>query len=227
MASIEQSCCTRRATIEEIRNTQDQNPHYVARMETHALFALLTFSAVSLFTPGPNNLMLMASGANFGVARTMPHMWGVVIGFAGMTAIVGLGLFGLFHAWPASFTVLKVVSVLYTLWLAWKIARAGAPDTGADTDAQPMTFLQAVAFQWVNPKAWTMALSTVAIFAPDERLESILLIAATFGTLGIASSGSWTLMGLSIRRWLSSRKRLLTFNYGMAALLVGSIALAI
>jgi len=196
-------------------------------METHALLALLTFSAVSLFTPGPNNLMLMASGANFGIARTMPHMWGVVIGFSGMTAIVGLGLFGLFHAWPASFTLLKIVSVLYTLWLAWKIARAGEPSTSANMDARPMSFIQAVAFQWVNPKAWSMALSAVALFAPDERLQSILLIAATFGILGIASSGSWTLMGLSIRRWLSSRKRLLAFNYGMAALLVGSIALAI
>lgn len=196
-------------------------------METHALLALLAFSAVSLFTPGPNNLMLMASGANFGVARTMPHMWGVVIGFSGMTAIVGLGLFGLFHAWPASLTVLKIVSILYTLWLAWKIARAGEPGTGADSGARPMTFVQAVAFQWVNPKAWTMALSAVTLFAPDERLQSILLIAATFGILGIASSGSWTLMGLSIRRWLSSRRRLIAFNYGMAALLIGSIALAL
>jgi threonine/homoserine/homoserine lactone efflux protein len=157
----------------------------------------------------------------------MPHMWGVVIGFSGMTAIVGLGLFGLFHAWPASFTILKVVSVVYTLWLAWKIARAGAPDMDAGAAAGPMSFFQAVAFQWVNPKAWTMALSAVALFAPDEKLSSILLIAATFGVLGIASSGSWTLMGLSIRRWLSSRKRLLAFNYGMAALLVGSIALAL
>lgn len=196
-------------------------------METHALLALLAFCAVSLFTPGPNNLMLMASGANFGVARSMPHMWGVVIGFSGMTAIVGLGLFGLFHAWPASFTILKVVSVLYTLWLAWKVAHAGAPDTDAKTGARPMTFLQAIAFQWVNPKAWTMALSAVALFAPDEKLGSILLIALTFGILGIGSAGSWTLMGLSIRRWLSSRKRLLAFNYSMAGLLVGSIALAL
>lgn len=196
-------------------------------METHALLALLAFSAVSLFTPGPNNLMLMASGANFGIMRSMPHMWGVVIGFSAMTAIVGLGLFGLFHAWPASFTVLKVVSVLYTLWLAWKIARTGEPSTNAATGARPMTFIQAIAFQWVNPKAWTMALSATALFAPDEKLQSILLIAATFGILGIVSSSSWTLMGLSIRRWLSSRKRLLAFNYGMAALLIGSIALAI
>lgn len=195
-------------------------------MEPQALFALLAFGVVSSFTPGPNNLMLMASGANFGVLRTMPHMAGVVIGFSVMIVIVGLGLFGLFHAWPISFTVLKVVSVLYTLWLAWKIARSSAPDTSS-TAARPMTFVQAAAFQWINPKAWTMALSAITLYAPDEKLDSVLVIALVFGLCGIASTGSWMLMGLSIRRWLSSHQRLLAFNYGMAALLVGSIALAI
>ncbi|MET0363417.1 MAG: LysE family translocator [Sphingobium sp.] len=195
-------------------------------METQAILALLAFGVVSSFTPGPNNLMLMASGANFGVLRTMPHMAGVVIGFSVMIVIVGLGLFGLFHAWPPSFTLLKVVSVLYTIWLAWKIARAGAPDT-AGTDTRPMGFIQAAAFQWVNPKAWTMALSAITLYAPDERLDSILFLSLVFGVIGVASTGSWMLMGLSIRRWLSSHQRLLAFNYGMAALLVGSIALAI
>ncbi|MFT3967682.1 MAG: LysE family translocator [Sphingobium sp.] len=195
-------------------------------MEPQAILALLAFGVVSSFTPGPNNLMLMASGANFGVARTMPHMTGVVIGFSVMIIIVGLGLFGLFHAWPASFTVLKVVSVAYTLWLAWKIARSSPPDA-AGTDARPMTFLQAAAFQWVNPKAWTMALSAITLYAPDERLGSVLFLALVFGLIGTGSSASWMLMGRSIRGWLSNRKRLLAFNYGMAALLVGSIGLAL
>jgi threonine/homoserine/homoserine lactone efflux protein len=195
-------------------------------MEPQTLLALLGFGVVSSFTPGPNNLMLMASGANFGVARTLPHMAGVVVGFFLMIVIVGLGLFGLFHAWPPSFTILKVVSVIYTLWLAWKIARASAPDTG-DAEGKPMTFVQAAAFQWVNPKAWTMALSAITLYAPDGKLGAILLISVIFAVIGITSTGSWMLMGLSIRNWLSSRRRLLAFNYGMAALLVGSIALAI
>lgn len=190
------------------------------------ILALLAFGVVSSFTPGPNNLMLMASGANFGVRRTMPHMWGVVIGFSLMIIIVGLGLFGLFHAWPASMTVLKAGSVLYTLWLAWKIARAGEPETG-DTVGKPMTFLQAAAFQWVNPKAWSMGLTAIALYAPDERFGSILTLAAIFGVLGIGSTGTWMLLGLSIRNWLSSPIRLRIFNYGMAALLVGSLALAL
>lgn len=195
-------------------------------METQALLALLAFGVVSSFTPGPNNLMLMASGANFGVARTMPHLWGVVIGFCAMIVIVGLGLFGLFHAWPASFTVLKVVSVAYTLYLAWKIARSGAPHMGGSS-GRPLTFLQGAAFQWVNPKAWTMGLSAITLYAPDARLSSILIIAAVFGVMSLASTATWMLMGRSIGRWLSSRRRLLAFNYAMAALLVGSIALAV
>ncbi|HEX7819384.1 MAG TPA: LysE family translocator [Sphingobium sp.] len=195
-------------------------------MEQHELLALLAFGVVTSFTPGPNNLMLMASGANFGVARTLPHMAGVVVGFFIMLIVVGLGLFGLFHAWPTSFTILKIASVAYTLWLAWKITRASAPGTG-DADGRPMTFLQAGAFQWVNPKAWTMALSAITLYAPDEKLRSVLLISLVFAMIGIASTASWMLMGLSIRRWLSSQRRLLAYNYGMAALLVGSIAMAI
>ncbi|HEX7854961.1 MAG TPA: LysE family translocator [Sphingobium sp.] len=195
-------------------------------METQAILALLAFGVVSSFTPGPNNLMLMASGANFGVRRTMPHMMGVVIGFSLMIVILGLGLFGLFHAWPASFTVLKVVSVVYTLYLAWKIARAAPPGTG-NPEGKPMTFLQAAAFQWVNPKAWTMGLSAITLYAPDARLVSILIIAGVFGFMSLASTGTWMMMGLSIRRWLSSHTRLLAYNYSMAALLVGSIALAV
>ncbi len=195
-------------------------------MEPHVLLALLAFAVVSSFTPGPNNLMLMASGANFGVKRTLPHMAGVVVGFFLMIIIVGLGLFGLFHAWPTSFTILKVVSVIYTLWLAWKIARASAPDTG-NAEGKPMGFLAATAFQWVNPKAWTMALSAITLYAPNERVTSVILISLIFAAVGVASTGTWMLMGLSIRRWLSSRRRLLAFNYAMAALLIGSIALAI
>jgi len=200
--------------------------NYIAHMGTQTILALLAFGVVSSFTPGPNNLMLMASGANFGLRRTMPHLWGVVIGFSGMIVIVGLGLFGLFHAWPASFTVLKVGSTAYTLYLAWRIARAEAPHE-AGKRTRPMTFLQGAAFQWINPKAWTMGLSAITLYAPDASLPSILRIAGVFGAMGLASATTWALMGISIRGWLSSRARLLLYNYSMAALLVGSIGLAL
>jgi threonine/homoserine/homoserine lactone efflux protein len=118
------------------------------------------------------------------------------------------------------------VSIAYTVYLSWKIARASAPH-GDVARGRPMTFVQGAAFQWVNPKAWTMALSAITLYAPDARLSSILIIAATFGAMSLASTMTWLLMGLSIRRWLSSRRRLLTYNYTMAALLLGSIALAV
>ena len=104
--------------------------------------------------------MLMASGANFGLVRTIPHMFGVALGFVAMVVLVGLGLIGLFDAVPISYTILKVMSIAYLLYLAWKIANAAPPD-GAKAEAKPLTFVQAAAFQWVNPKAWTMALSAI------------------------------------------------------------------
>jgi threonine/homoserine/homoserine lactone efflux protein len=119
--------------------------------------------------------------------------------------------------------------VAYTLWLAWKIARAGRPAQDADEAARgrPIGFWQAAAFQWVNPKAWTMGLSTITLFAPDQALRSVLIITGVYGLLTIVSTWTWLVMGLSIRRWLSSDARLKAFNYTMALLLIGSIALAL
>ena len=117
---------------------------------TYDLFlALALFAFVSSITPGPNNLMLMASGANFGFRRTIPHMLGVALGFVFMVLMVGVGLVQVFDTFPISYTVLKVVSVVYLLWLAWKIANAGPAEASSDTGT-PMTFVQAAAFQWVN-----------------------------------------------------------------------------
>jgi threonine/homoserine/homoserine lactone efflux protein len=195
-------------------------------MDNQTLLALFAFCVVTLFTPGPNNLMLMASGANFGVVRTLPHMLGVVTGFPAMTAIVGLGLAGLFFAWSSAFTLLKVASVAYTLWLAWKIANAGAVDIDRP-EGKPLSFAQAVAFQWINPKAWSMALTATTVYAPGQNAGSVLTIAGMFLLFGIGSSGAWMAMGGVISRWLSSPARLRLFNLTMALLLVGSIALAL
>ncbi|MDZ4094494.1 MAG: LysE family translocator, partial [Paracoccaceae bacterium] len=120
-------------------------------MTHEILAALIAFAFVTSVTPGPNNLMLMASGANFGFRRTTPHMLGVALGFVVMAMLVGLGLVGVFHRWPSAVTALKVVSIAYMLWLAWEIAHAAAPNE-AGMQGQPMTFLQAAAFQWINPK---------------------------------------------------------------------------
>ena len=192
-------------------------------MSVELLSALALFAFVSSITPGPNNLMLMASGANFGFVRTLPHMLGVGLGFVVMVCLVGVGLMQVFDAIPASYTVLKIVSVAYLLWLAWKIAGA-APPEGVDASARPFTFLQAAAFQWVNPKAWTMALSSIAAYAPDRSLAAVALVAAVFGAINLPSVSAWAVLGQSLRRVLSKPARLRAFNWTMAGLLVASLA---
>ncbi|WP_420860833.1 LysE family translocator [Algirhabdus cladophorae] len=191
-------------------------------MSYDILLALAGFALVSSITPGPNNLMLMASGANFGFARTIRHMLGVGIGFTVMIVLVGVGLIQVFDLYPISHTILKVVSVLYLGWLAYKIANAAAPQAVGDT-GKPITFWQAAAFQWVNPKAWTMALTAITLYAPDQSFRAILLVALVFGIINLPSVSIWTVMGQQLRRFLTNDRRLKAFNYTMAALLILSL----
>lgn len=184
--------------------------------------ALAAFALVSSITPGPNNLMLMASGANFGFVRTVPHMLGIGLGFVFMVLLVGAGLVQVFDAYPVSHTILKILSVIYLLWLAWKIANA-APVKQRDGAGSPMTFLQAAAFQWVNPKAWSMALTAVTVYTPDTTLAAIALVAVVFGVINLPSVSVWTLLGQQMARVLTNRTRLVAFNWTMAALLVASL----
>ena len=191
-------------------------------MTLDLLLALAAFAFVSSITPGPNNLMLMASGANFGLRRTVPHMLGVGLGFVAMVIVVGVGLVQVFDAWPLSYTILKIVSVAYLLYLAWRIANAAAPEAGGGA-GRPMSFTEAALFQWVNPKAWAMALTAVTVYAPSQTLGAILLVAVVFGIINIPSVGSWTVLGREMRRVLTNPGRLRAFNWTMAALLVGSL----
>ena len=186
------------------------------------LAALALFAFVSSITPGPNNLMLMASGANFGFRRTIPHMLGVALGFVFMVLLVGAGLVQIFDLLPVTYTLLKIGSVLYLLYLAWKIAHA-APASPQDQAGRPMSFLQAAAFQWVNPKAWAMALTAISAYTPGRTLAAILLVGLIFGAINLPSVGSWTLLGQQMARFLTSPTRLAVFNWTMAALLVASL----
>ena len=191
---------------------------------TFELFiALAGFAIVTVITPGPNNLMLMTSGANFGFRRSVPHMLGVILGFPMMIVPVGLGVMQIFDLWAASYTVLKVLSVVYMLWLAWKIANAAPPDGATTTTGTPLTFLQAAAFQWVNPKAWSMALGAITLYATGRDLTAILWVAGTYVAMGCISGTSWTMLGQQLRRLLNHPKRLRMFNWAMAALLVASL----
>ncbi|MEO9827365.1 MAG: LysE family translocator [Paracoccaceae bacterium] len=193
-------------------------------MTNEMILALAGFAFATSITPGPNNLMLMASGANFGFRRTVPHMLGISLGHMLMIVLVGLGLNQLFVAFPPLELAMKVASVAYLLFLAWKIANAAPPKEGA-AKGNPLTFLQAALFQWVNPKAWFMALTATTVYAPDQNLGSIIVVAAVFASVNLPSVSTWTFMGQQIRHVLTSEKRLRAFNWTMAALLVASLAL--
>jgi threonine/homoserine/homoserine lactone efflux protein len=186
------------------------------------LAALFGFAFVTTATPGPNNLMLMASGANFGFRRTLPHMVGIVVGLTVLTLLAGIGLIALFEALPVLRAILEVLSIGYLLWLAWKVATA-APLKETSSTGRPMTFLQAAAFQWVNPKAWAMGLSAITIYAPDRSLLSVMLVAAAFAIVCFPAISVWAWLGTVVRQWLSSHRRRQIFNIVMAILLVGSL----
>ncbi|SNR83945.1 Threonine/homoserine/homoserine lactone efflux protein [Puniceibacterium sediminis] len=182
----------------------------------------MIFALVTVATPGPNNLMLMASGANFGFRRSIPHMLGIGLGFPAMIVLVGLGVMQLFDLWPQSYLVLKIVSVAYMIYLAWKIAHASAPKD-AEATGKPLSFVQAAAFQWVNPKAWSMGLSAITLYAAGRDLGSVLWVAGAYVACAVLSTTGWTLMGQQVRRLLRIPARLRAFNWAMAGLLIASL----
>ena len=192
-------------------------------MPVDLLWALAIFAFVSSVTPGTNNMMLLSSGANFGVRRTVPHALGVALGFTLMVAVVGLGLAGLFSSYPVLLVAMKWIGAAYMLFLAVKIARS-APLTERSTKTRPMTFIQAAAFQWVNPKAWIMAVTAVATYTrPDRYVATVLIVAAVFGAVNLPSVWSWVVFGSALRRILSDPWKLRAFNWTMAALLIASL----
>ncbi len=193
-------------------------------MSYEILIALIGFAFASSITPGPNNLMLMASGANYGLRRTVPHMLGISLGHAFMVVMVGVVLLRMFETYPILNTVLKVLSATYMIWLAWKIANAVPPEA-KKVEGKPFTFLQAAAFQWVNPKAWFMAITAISAYAPQDRgiLAGSLLVALVFSATNLPSVTVWAWMGVQVRRWLGTARRLRVFNVTMAVLLVGSL----
>jgi len=189
-------------------------------MTLDLVLALVGFAFVSSVTPGPNNLMLLTSGANFGLRRTLPHMFGISIGHSFMVTMVGLGLGQVFVTYPLAQRIMQVLSVLYLLYLAWKIANA-APPSQQEAAGRPFTFLQAAAFQWVNPKAWYMAVTAVTTYRPEGGvLYGALFVAGVFAMTNLPAITLWAGMGTQLRRLLTNPVRLRAFNWTMATLLV-------
>lgn len=184
---------------------------------------LALFALVSSITPGPNNVMLASSGLNFGFRRSVPHLLGVNLGFTLMIFLVGAGLGSVFQQTPVLYTILKYAGAAYLLYLAWKIATSGPLDEG-EARGKPFTFLQAAAFQWVNPKAWVMAVGVVATYTPQNGFFANLVIATLVcGIVNLPSIGIWVTFGTALRRVLHRPAAIRAFNVGMALLLVASL----
>ncbi len=193
-------------------------------MSLDAFLALLAFAFVTSITPGPNNLMLLTSGVNFGFVRSVPHMLGIGGGFLSLLLGVGLGLGAMLTAFPSLHLALKVAGGVYLLYLAWRIAMSRSMGGGADSGARPMTFLEAAAFQWVNPKAWVMAVSAMAIYTnPQAPFLSMLIVAGAFAAVNLPSVSTWAGFGMALRGFLADPVRLKWFNIAMGLLLAASL----
>ena len=192
-------------------------------MSVEILTAFMAFAFVTSVTPGPNNLMLMNSGASFGIRKTVPHVLGIVVGFICMLLLVGLGIMQIFQRFPVSYDILKVLSITYLLYLAFKIATSNTTLEHNATKTKPFSFIQAAMFQWINPKAWTMALTALSIYATSSDLNTVLFVTLIFAVINLPAISLWVLLGQKMQRFLTSRKRLKAFNITMAMLLVMSL----
>lgn len=191
------------------------------------LLPLFLFALAGALTPGPNNMISAGSGAAFGFRRTLPQIWGVTVGFAIMVVAIGMGLGTLFLAIPYMHQTLKIVGSLYLLYLAWKIANAGGPGGGTAVE-RPMTLLQSALFQWVNPKAWTIALSIVPAFTTvggEHLFAEVAMIALVSGIVTLPSLCLWAGFGALLARLLSTPRQQRLVNYAMAALVALSVVL--
>lgn len=190
-----------------------------------AMPALILFVFTAGITPGPNNIMIMASGLNFGIRASLPHFLGICFGFPTMFFAMGFGLGYMFEAYPLLHEFIKVLGIAYLLYLAWLIAHA-APDSNSNARAKPFTFFQATLFQWVNPKAWIMGTSAIATFTTTDATmyQQILIIGAVFFLSTFPCAGSWLFLGRFLQDVIGNARQQRIFNVVMATLLTASIA---
>jgi threonine/homoserine/homoserine lactone efflux protein len=200
-------------------------PYLLHTMSFDTFIAVLVFSIVMGFTPGPNNVMLASSGATHGVRRTWPHLMGVALGFPAMILVIGLGLASILLASSKLQLGMKVISCVYLLWLAIQIGRSRSVG-GSAAKGRPLTFLQAAAFQWVNPKAWLIAVGAISAYTAGVGAHlylQVAIIAAISVAVTFSSCLTWAACGAAIGRWLRSPLALRLFNLLMAALLLASV----
>ncbi len=188
------------------------------------LWPLMAFAFSSSVTPGPNNVMIMTSGMNYGIRQSMPHFLGICLGFPLMVLFVGLGLGAVFDLFPVLHDILKVLGVAYLLYLAWLIAKSAPADLN-EGKARPLTFIQSALFQWVNPKGWVMATGAVAAYTTvsGDVFLQVLVIALAFLIVLFPCVGVWLFFGVRLKKVLQQPSHQRAFNITMALLLVLSI----
>lgn len=189
-------------------------------MEWSFFVSVAIFALVMTGTPGPNNVMLTSSGANFGYRRSIPHFLGIGLGLISLIVLNGVGLGVVFHTYPLMQEILKWAGSAYLLYLAWRIVRAGLSVNLEEEVAKPMTCFEAMMFQFLNPKAWMMSVTAVSSFAAQGSGYgvSIVAICAVFLLIQIQTSSLWVGFGTLIRRWLSTPTSWKVFNSSMGAL---------
>jgi|AACY02.14.fsa_nt_gi threonine/homoserine/homoserine lactone efflux protein len=193
-------------------------------MSFEQLIPVAFFVIAMVGTPGPNNLMLLTAGANFGFRRSLPHILGITAGCQVLLLAIALGLGQLFSAWPTSVVLLKLAGSGFLVYMALQLLRPRAAALGETGEVRPLSFLQAALFQWVNPKAWLMLITGLATYVnPAQMALSTLLIGITFAVVGLPLTCLWNVGGVALKDWLQHGRRLLHFNRLMAALLLASL----
>jgi threonine/homoserine/homoserine lactone efflux protein len=197
-------------------------------MTSGQVLTFLLFAVVAAITPGPSNLILTSTGANVGLLRGLPCLGGVVIGMGLMMFLVAFGLGNVVLASPGLVLLLKWGGTGFLLWLSWKIATAGRSD--ATTEKQPLGFMGAAAFQWINPKSWIISVSAVSVYlhpATGTALTQAIGFGLLFTLAALPSCFIWLVFGASFQRLLSTKRTTQVFNVAMGILLAGSVLLFI
>lgn len=189
------------------------------------LFSFGLFALVMSATPGPNNVLVASSGANFGYRRTLPHILGICMGFPFMLAACWVGVAALLELFPGFYTVIQIGGITYLLYLAWKIARSDGTAKGGGDSHRPMSVLEGALFQWINPKAWVIALGALTAYARHDMdsLPQILWMSGIFMFVCFLSVSVWTLAGAGVGTWVGGGRGMKIFNRVMAVLLVASL----
>lgn len=190
------------------------------------IISIFTFSLAAAITPGPNNIMLVSSGMVFGYKKSIAHILGIVVGFPIMVILIGLGMGALFQSYPSVLSVLKIIGFVYLLWMAYKIATNTSDYTDSDTsNKKPFSFMQAMLFQWVNPKAWVYAITSISIFVTDPKhtFEQVIVLSSIFLLTAFISTNTWALGGVVLKRFIKNPKNIHRLNLILATLLIVSI----